>query len=109
MARKRDDTIKLVLRLPPELHRRLTRAAAGNNQSLNSEMVRRLEESLSWPRLVPLVSSIRSAAYAAVEAMYIVPAASCDPGIRERLVSAADKLRQAAFPLWQFETEGGKK
>jgi HicB family len=39
MARKRDDTIKLVLRLPPPLHRRLTRIATRNNQSLNSEMV----------------------------------------------------------------------
>jgi hypothetical protein len=46
MARKRDDTIKLVLRLPPALHRRLGRAAARNNQSLNSEMIRRLEESI---------------------------------------------------------------
>ncbi len=46
MARKRDDTIKLVLRLPPRLHRRLGRAAACNNQSLNSEMIRRLEESI---------------------------------------------------------------
>jgi Arc-like DNA binding domain len=108
MARKRDDTIKLVLRLPPELHRRLTRAAAGNNQSLNSEMVRRLEESLSWPRLVPLVGSIRKAAYAAVEAMYTSPPHATQASAK-RLVSAADELRQAAFPLWQFETEGGKK
>jgi predicted DNA-binding protein len=45
MARKRDDTIKLVLRLPPALHRRLTRIATRTNQSLNSEMIRRLEQS----------------------------------------------------------------
>jgi hypothetical protein len=48
MARKRerDDTVKLVLRLPPALHRRLTRLAAHSNQSLNSEMIQRLEASL---------------------------------------------------------------
>jgi hypothetical protein len=45
MARKRDDTIKLVLRLPPLLHRRLGRAATRKNQSLNSEMIERLQES----------------------------------------------------------------
>jgi Arc-like DNA binding domain len=47
MARKRDDTVKLVLRLPPELHRRLTRVAVRKNQSLNSEMIQRLEESFA--------------------------------------------------------------
>jgi hypothetical protein len=47
MARKRDDTVKLVLRLPPALHRRLTRIAARQNQSLNNEMIKRLEESLA--------------------------------------------------------------
>ena len=47
MARKRDDTIKLVLRLPPALHRQLTRIATRNNQSLNSEMIHRLEESIA--------------------------------------------------------------
>jgi len=46
MARKRDDTVKLVLRLPPRLHRALKRAASLGNQSLNSEMVRRLERSV---------------------------------------------------------------
>lgn len=49
MARKRDDTVKLVLRLPPKLHRQLTRAAARNNQSLNSEMIQRLEISAGGP------------------------------------------------------------
>ena len=48
MARKRDDTVKLVLRLPPQLHRRLTRIATRKNQSLNSEMVQRLERSFEW-------------------------------------------------------------
>lgn len=47
MARKRDDTVKLVLRLPPLLHRKLRRVARENNQSLNSEMISRLEQSFS--------------------------------------------------------------
>jgi hypothetical protein len=47
MARKRDDTIKLVLRLPPKLHRRLEREAATRGQSLNSEMIERLEQSFT--------------------------------------------------------------
>jgi hypothetical protein len=45
VARNRDDTVKLVLRLPPALHRRLTRAAKDNNRSLNGEMIKRLDES----------------------------------------------------------------
>jgi hypothetical protein len=55
MARKRDDTVKLVLRLPPPLHRRLTRIAAHNNQSLNSEMIHRLEESFRQREVNQLV------------------------------------------------------
>jgi uncharacterized protein (DUF1778 family) len=43
MAHKRDAVVKLNLRLPRGLHRRLERAATSKNQSLNSEMVSRLE------------------------------------------------------------------
>jgi Arc-like DNA binding domain len=50
MARKRDDTVKLVLRLPPALHQRLGHAAARGRKSLNSEMIRRLEQSFELPR-----------------------------------------------------------
>lgn len=42
MARKRDDTVKLVLRLPPTLHRELKRQATRSNQSLNTVMIRGL-------------------------------------------------------------------
>jgi HicB family len=45
MARKRDDTVKLVLRLPPELHRRLVHEAAKRERSLNTEILRRILES----------------------------------------------------------------
>jgi hypothetical protein len=38
-----DDTVKLVIRLPRPLHKRLTRQAARNNRSLNDEMVQRLK------------------------------------------------------------------
>ena len=48
MARKRDAVIKLNLRLPEALHRRLERIAARNNQSLNSEMIKRLEKSFNY-------------------------------------------------------------
>jgi hypothetical protein len=62
MARKRDDTVKLVLRLPPELHRRLTRVAVRKNQSLNSEMIQRLEQSLDVPeQAAALTNEVRSA------------------------------------------------
>jgi hypothetical protein len=54
MARKRDDTVKLVLRLPPKLHRALKRQAARRNQSLNSEMVNRLLESVAREGLIEL-------------------------------------------------------
>jgi len=48
--RRRDDTVKLVIRLPPALHRQLTRIATRKNQSLNSEMIQRLEASVKvWP------------------------------------------------------------
>jgi Arc-like DNA binding domain len=43
---RRQDTIKLNLRLPKALHGRLERVAARNDQSLNSEMIERLERSL---------------------------------------------------------------
>jgi hypothetical protein len=36
---------KLTLRLPADLHRRLTRSAADNGRSLNSEIVQRLRRS----------------------------------------------------------------
>jgi predicted transcriptional regulator len=45
--KREPDDIKLVLRLPPAVHRRLTRLAARNNRSLNSEMIERLEASFA--------------------------------------------------------------
>jgi hypothetical protein len=67
MARKRVDTVKLVLRLPPALHQRLGRAAARSNQSLNSEMIRRLEQSFELPKQAEaLAQAVRDAAHMAM-------------------------------------------
>jgi len=45
MARKPSDTVKLNLRFSEELRRRLERAAEKNQQSMNLEIVARLETS----------------------------------------------------------------
>ena len=58
MARKRDDTVKLVLRLPPALHKRLGRAASDNDQSLNSEMLDRLQRSFGYEALEGLEDDV---------------------------------------------------
>jgi Arc-like DNA binding dprotein len=42
-ANKTTDAVKLVLRLPKSLHRRLTQQAKRNNHSLNSEIVNQLQ------------------------------------------------------------------
>ena len=47
MARKPTDTIKLNLRFPEALRRDLEREAARNNQSMNAEIVDRLERSFA--------------------------------------------------------------
>src|SRR5262249_43509609 len=46
MANKTADAIKLVLRLPKPVHKRLKHEAAQNDVSLNTEIVHRLKESL---------------------------------------------------------------
>jgi hypothetical protein len=45
MARKRDTVVKLNLRLPEGLHRRLESLAAKNERSLNTEIIGRIQES----------------------------------------------------------------
>ena len=51
MARKPSDIIKLQLRLPEALRRRLERAAAHSEHSMNAEIVLRLEQSFLVPEL----------------------------------------------------------
>jgi hypothetical protein len=45
MARKLTDTVHLRLRFDEKLRRRLERAAAENKQSMNAEIIERLEQS----------------------------------------------------------------
>jgi hypothetical protein len=97
MARKRDDTVKLVLRLPPPLHQQLTRVATRNNQSLNSEMIRRLTDSFLWPASINTVG----------DAARMI-AAGAEQRSREKLLLGAKMLLHLAdnFPS---KDEGKKK
>jgi hypothetical protein len=97
MARKREDTVKLVLRLPPPLHRQLTRAANRNNQSLNSEMIQRL--ALSF-RIVWVGTMVKDAARKAAE--------GAQERSAEKLGEAADLLRRAAT-VWSTGQDDGEK
>lgn len=45
MPRPKTDREKLTLRLPPEVHARMVKAAAESGRSLNSEIVYRLKRS----------------------------------------------------------------
>jgi Arc-like DNA binding domain len=47
VARKPTDTVKLQLRFSEATRRRLERAAARNNRSMNTEIIHRLEQSLA--------------------------------------------------------------
>ena len=47
MARKLNEMVQLKLRFPESLRRRLERDAGRNKQSMNSEIVSRLESSFS--------------------------------------------------------------
>jgi hypothetical protein len=51
MARKPTDTVQLNLRFSEALRRRLERAAAGHDRSMNAEIVERLEQSFHVPDL----------------------------------------------------------
>jgi hypothetical protein len=48
MARKPTDTVQLKLRFPEALRRKLEKDAAKHSQSMNAEIVRRLDESFKW-------------------------------------------------------------
>ena len=103
MARKRDDPIKLVLRLPRPLHHRLGRAARVHSQSLNTEMIDRLEATFRWPELGQAVRAIRDAARKG--------AAGVEQRSREQMLEAAEMLRRASDLLTsvaddQSEDEG---
>ena len=72
-AKNTDDVVKLNLRLPKALHRKLRQAAQANNVSLNTEIINQLE-GRSWHGPIPdqVKSLINATATATVERMAIV-------------------------------------
>lgn len=56
MARKLTDTVKLQVRLSERLRRRLEQAAKDNEQSMNTEIVSRLDESLQREELKKMIA-----------------------------------------------------
>jgi hypothetical protein len=65
MARKPHETVQLKLRFPESLRRRLERDAGRNKQSMNSEIVSRLQSSFE-PRPLDLYSMLKTAYEGAV-------------------------------------------
>jgi hypothetical protein len=74
-AKNADDVVKLNLRLPKALHRKLHQAAKANNVSLNTEIINQLE-GRSWHGPIPdqVKNIIQATATATAERMVIVPA-----------------------------------
>lgn len=66
MARKLSETVQLKLRFREELRRKLEKTAERNNQSINSEIVSRLEGSFSIEDKVALAQSIWEEQIAAI-------------------------------------------
>jgi predicted RNA-binding Zn ribbon-like protein len=107
MARVADAPVSLVLRLPPKLHRQLTREAGRKGQSLNNEMVGRLEESLHHPRLDLLVDAVRRYASDASDAAFsAVLALGADEPARQELMDTTKHLREVLDQLWEFRKGG---
>ena len=62
MARKPAETVQLKLRFPEKLRSRIEAAALKNNQSMNSEIVARLEQSFEKDDRRALVTEVANAA-----------------------------------------------
>ena len=69
MARKLSETVKLNLRFSEELRRKLERAAERNNQSMNLEIVARLEDSFQREELQDIIREEVAKALAAIKAV----------------------------------------
>ncbi|WP_319499344.1 toxin-antitoxin system HicB family antitoxin [uncultured Cohaesibacter sp.] len=57
---KQDTWARITLRIPPELHKKLTKAAA--EKSLNAEIISRLEESFNskdYSKIIELIDAIQ--------------------------------------------------
>ena len=74
-AKNTDDVVKLNLRLPKALHRKLHQAAKANNVSLNTEIINQLEgRSSQGPILDQVKNIIQATATATAERMVIAGA-----------------------------------
>ena len=75
MAKNADDVVKLNLRLPKALHRKLHQAAKANNVSLNTEIINQLEgRSSHGPIMDQVKNIIQATATATADRMVIVGA-----------------------------------
>jgi hypothetical protein len=73
MAKGTHDVVKLNLRLPKALHRKLRQAANANNVSLNTEIVNQLEGRSSYGPIPDQVKNlIQATATATVDRMVVV-------------------------------------
>ncbi len=74
-AKNTDDVVKLNLRLPKALHRKLHQAAKANNVSLNTEIINQLEGRSSHGPIPDQVKNIiQATATATAERVFIVGA-----------------------------------
>jgi len=90
MASKTADAIKLVLRLPKSLHRRLKQQANRNHVSLNTEIVNQLEgyEAATIKRMTDIIQPLLDEAVKA----------SVSVGSKVAAKSVLEVLRDAATP-----------
>jgi HicB-like protein involved in pilus formation len=102
-ANKTTDAIKLNLRLPKSLHRRLTREAKENSVSLNTEIIHQLEghdvkaflrsmEKMEQ-KLLSTLSRMRN----------------LQPKLQRALEAAADQLKQEPPPKGKPKPDEGEK
>ena len=88
MARKKTDTVQLKLRFSEALRRRLEREAKQQKQSLNGEIISRLEQSFRKAEDADLIASTFRAAWGE---------------------ATGDLLRTIATAVWLIERRTGKK
>jgi hypothetical protein len=71
VARQRDEVIKLNLRLPGHLHRRLEREAARAGRSLNTEIIERLLQSYAYDFLRRSATDLVNEGYPKLESHFM--------------------------------------
>jgi hypothetical protein len=81
MARKLTDTVHLRLRFDEKLRRRLERSAEDNKQSMNAEIIQRLEQSFRKEDEKRLINEARMAFTAVLEQKFrVVPIGAAGEG-----------------------------